>query len=224
MAEGEELPIKMGLIMITSEISDGSMGIVPGLLDAEVFANKERFCKQICIDPARLVRGEQTHGTNVAVVRDIPAEKIPDTDALVTNLPNIYLGIITADCAPVFVWDENSKVVGIVHAGWKGMLAGAIPATIKTIEREYEVEPSSLRAKIGPCIRPCHHTIDKEHPDLAKTAKEQMVSLGLMSENISDSMECTFCLKDKYFSLRRDRSEEFPRGKGNMLSVIGLRK
>jgi hypothetical protein len=122
---------------------------------------------------------------------------------------------------PVFFWNEEKGIVGIAHAGWKGMLAGVVRETLKNIEKEYGVDPSRLNVKLGPCIRTCHHVVDESHPDLPKTAREHVISLGVLPENITDTGVCTFCSKDKYYSLRRDRSETWPRGKGNMLSVIG---
>jgi polyphenol oxidase len=212
----------MNLLTATSEISDGSMSEMPGLAGEYAQTNKEKFCNKFGIDLDKVARGDQVHGANVAVVRELPSKKIPETDGLVTDLPGVYLSVFTADCLPLFLWNEKGIEFGIAHAGWKGMLAGVIPATAQTMMREYDLKVENIKARIGPCIRTCHHEVDEDHPDLVATAREQMTSLGISAENITDSGECTYCLKEKYFSLRRDRSTDLPKGLGNMLSVIGF--
>jgi YfiH family protein len=232
----------MELLTATSEICDGSMGVMPGVSETEALANKERFCRKIGVDPGRLVRGEQTHSANVAAVREIPNGKIPDTDALVTDVPGIFLGVITADCVPVFLWNESARAVGIAHAGWKGIVGGVVPATVRSLAGNYNIRPENISARIGPAIRACHYEIGKERLgelagfekliqkrdgklffDLVSAVVDQLETEGVRKESVNDCGECTYCLKNKFFSYRRDRNEEFPRGKGNMLSVIGYR-
>ena len=214
----------MNLIKVTSQISDGSMAVVPGVSEYEAMSNKEKFCRQIGIDLGYLARGEQVHGNNVAVVSEKPERKFLSTDALITNIPGIFLSVFTADCVPVFLWDESNQIAGVAHAGWRGVAAGIVPATVQAIVHEYGVTAGNLKAFIGPCIRPCHHIVDEEHCDLSVTVTGQLIANGLSIDNVVDSGECTYCLADKYFSLRRDKSEKFPRGKGNILSIIGWKK
>ena len=76
----------------------------------------------------------------------------PRADAMVTDRPDIALGIVTADCAPVLFADPRAGVVGAAHAGWRGAVAGVIEATIAAMAR-LGATPASTVAAIGPCIR-----------------------------------------------------------------------
>ena len=76
------------------------------------------------------------HGIAVAVVHDAwPPGAGPRADAMVTDQPGLALGIVTADCAPVLLADAESGVVGAVHAGWRGALAGVLEATVAAMQR-----------------------------------------------------------------------------------------
>jgi YfiH family protein len=119
---------------------------------ANVAANRARAARRIGAPADALVTGYQEHGARVAVV-DAPwaAWEAPAVDGLITKRPGIALGILTADCAPVLFADAEAGVIGGAHAGWKGVLAGVIEATVEAMER-LGARPASLVAAIGPCI------------------------------------------------------------------------
>ena len=95
----------------------------------------------------------QVHGAAVVTV-DQPWEPGagPQADAMVTNRSGIALGIITADCAPVLLADPAAGVVGAVHAGWRGAVAGVLEATLHAMAA-LGADPARIAAAIGPCIR-----------------------------------------------------------------------
>lgn len=97
-----------------------------------------------------IVTPRQTHTSNVAVVTS-PDQSFPDTDALITQRPDIAVGVRTADCVPILLLAPDIKAVAAVHAGWKGT-AGRIVG--KTIERLISLgaDPHHIHAAIGPCI------------------------------------------------------------------------
>ena len=97
-----------------------------------------------------IVTPRQTHTSNVAVVTS-PDQSFPDTDALITQRPDIAVGVRTADCVPILLHAPDIKAVAAVHAGWKGT-AGRIVG--KTIERLISLgaDPHHIHAAIGPCI------------------------------------------------------------------------
>jgi YfiH family protein len=117
-----------------------------------VAANRARAAKRIGAQANALVTGYQEHGIKVAVV-EAPwqAQQAPVADGLVTKMPGIALGVLTADCAPVLFADSQGGVIGSAHAGWKGALSGVLEATVEAME-QLGARPASLIAVIGPCI------------------------------------------------------------------------
>ncbi len=115
--------------------------------------NRARAARHLGAEPASLVGLTQVHGIDVAAVdTPWPPGAGLRADAMVTNRPGVALGIITADCAPVLLQDCWAGVVGAVHAGWRGAVAGVLEATVAAMVR-LGARPASVTAAIGPCIR-----------------------------------------------------------------------
>jgi YfiH family protein len=81
-----------------------------------------------------------------------PGTAAPSADAAVTAVPGVVLVVLTADCAPIAIADEVA--VGVVHAGWRGLVAGVVPAAVAALR---SVGEGPVRAAIGPCVRPAHY-------------------------------------------------------------------
>jgi len=96
----------------------------------------------------------QIHGDKVVVVDDIKkihgTQNLPKADGIVTNLKNIAIGIVTADCAPIIFYDEEKQVIGACHAGWKGAKLGIIQETVKKMQA---LGAKNICAIIGPMIQ-----------------------------------------------------------------------
>ena len=95
-----------------------------------VTENRQRFCKEIGIDVNSLVLARQVHGDSIKIVESKDAgrgaygieDAIPDTDAMITTSKSICIGILTADCVPVMIFDPVKSAIGVAHAGWKGTI------------------------------------------------------------------------------------------------------
>ncbi len=200
--------------------------------------NRSAFLQGLGLESANLVRAQLVHGNAVRLVglQDC-GNLIPETDGLVTRDRGILLGVTIADCLPVFFTDPVVKVVGIAHAGWRGLANDVLRSTVELMQSN-GTNPENLRVVIGPGISPCHYEIGEEvassfetHPDairrsagrlwldLKLVAEEQLRELGVIQERIKVSSDCTACLSDSYFSYRRDRPEHLE----TMLAIIGLR-
>jgi YfiH family protein len=96
----------------------------------------------------------QVHGKDAVVVDDIKKihgiQNLPKADGIVTNLKNVAIGIITADCAPIIFYDEENQIIGACHAGWKGAKLGIIQETVKKMQA---LGATDIRAIIGPMIQ-----------------------------------------------------------------------
>src|SRR3989338_10787746 len=116
---------RYGCVMVgISERADGSMvwwNRTPPM--ESVRRNRDRYFKKEGMDPTRVVAGGITHGAQVVVAGEQEAgEYILDTDALITNAPNLFLTVTAADCMPVFYFDPTNHSIGIAHAGWRGLV------------------------------------------------------------------------------------------------------
>jgi YfiH family protein len=117
-----------------------------------VLENRARAACAIGAKPDRLVGLMQVHGADVVEVT-VPWSpgNGPRADAMVTSRPDVSLGIITADCAPILLADREAGVAGAVHAGWRGAVAGVIEASVAAMVR-LGARPAAIVAAIGPCI------------------------------------------------------------------------
>jgi len=149
-------------------------------------------------------------------------------DAIITHLSEIPIGIFTADCIPVLLYDPKLHVAAAIHAGREGTLQGIVNKSISAMKQEYGCKPQDLVAGLGLGIGGCCYEIDEnclssfenkipfEPPfvkakengkvllDLFAVNTQQGIDAGLLSENILRSEECTFCSPMNYFSYRRE--------------------
>ncbi len=119
---------------------------------AVVARNRASVAGAMGVPVTRLAGTHQVHGCEVAVV-DQPwaAGAGPKADAMVSASPGVALGVITADCAPVLLWDGEHGVAGAAHAGWRGARAGVLEATISAMEK-LGARRGGIAAAVGPCI------------------------------------------------------------------------
>ncbi|MGC8511448.1 MAG: polyphenol oxidase family protein [Acidimicrobiales bacterium] len=105
---------------------------------------------------------DQVHGSRVVTVEEPGAMAGEPADAAVTCLPGVALGVLSADCAPVAM-SSAEGVIGIAHAGWRGLRAGVVESTVQSMRR---LGATRIYAVLGPCIHPCCYTFSRA--DLAE--------------------------------------------------------
>jgi hypothetical protein len=169
---------------------------------------------------------EQVHGADVVRI-DAPrtlSPRWPVADAAVTRATGVVLAIRVADCLPVLFTDASGDVVAAAHAGWRGLAAGVLEATVDAMA----VAPSTIRAWIGPGIGPSAFEVGADvldafvsrdpsarahfapHPggkwraDLTALARDRLRAAGV--GHIGGSNACTFGEPQRFHSFRRDRS------------------
>lgn len=127
--------------------------------------NKRRAAAAFELQEDRLVTLYQVHSPEVVVVTDpVPIRSDrPQADAMVTRTPDVALGILTADCAPVLFADPENKVIGAAHAGWRGALSGVLESTVGAMEN-LGADRSKIRASVGPCIAQDSYQVGPEFP------------------------------------------------------------
>ena len=118
-----------------------------------VLKNLELVSKKIGCNKEFLITLNQTHSNKVIHFNNEKSVKNKlNGDAIVSEVKNIGIGILTADCAPILIYDPNKKIIGCIHSGWKGALKGIIKNTIKKFN-ELNCNNSDLIAVVGPCIK-----------------------------------------------------------------------
>jgi len=115
-----------------------------------IIANLKKVCKKIGCSKKDLVLLNQIHSNKIYSISKIPKKKILG-DAIITSKKRIALGILTADCAPVFIFDSKNNIISAIHAGWKGAYKKIISKTIDNFIRKGS-KVNNLIAVIGPCI------------------------------------------------------------------------
>lgn len=201
---------------------------------ASVLANRQRYAAALGLDAAGLVVPEQVHSNLVGIAgRDhagagsvYHGNAVAGADALITNLPHLPLALHFADCACVMLLDPEKRAIGVVHAGWKGTVAGIVSKTVEAMVREFGTSPSLLLAAIGPSIGRCCYNVGEDVARqffLAFDGDERAVSrfssstwradiktanrmllwrAGVQDRNIAVSEHCTCCSVNEFFSYR----------------------
>ncbi len=207
-----------------------------------VEANRARALAALGLEPASLHTVRQVHGIEV-VVAGAPAPGRPTVpaDALVTDRPGITLGVLSADCAPVLLADPGAGVIGAVHAGWRGALAGVLEATVARMVA-LGARPEAIQAAIGPCIAKASYEVgpdmraafaaadpgsegrfeplaggDRFRFDLKDYARQRLAKAGVAACVVMP--EDTAADPARFFSARRARTADEPRF-GLLLSII----
>lgn len=178
----------------------------------------------------------QVHGNRVLPVKTFSKSVLSEkADALITSLKDQPVGVFSADCLPLLIYSE--KVCAAVHAGWRSTRQNIAAVAVQAFYEHYSENAASLKAYIGPCIGQCCLEMGDEvydefvsensdyaaffvrrkkwHLDLRSLNRFQLVSSGVINENISDLDSCTFCHADEYYSFRRQRQRN-----GSMFSFI----
>jgi len=205
----------------------------------ETEKNRKKFFKKKKIPYYSIVFSELIHEDKIKIVnRSDKGKIIRNVDALITNDSNITLTTTAADCLIVFLYDENKKVIALIHAGWRGLLKNIVTKTLKKMEFNFKTNTKNIKVYISPHIQKCHFIIkedilnnfnkyqkfikksDKISVDLSGILKEQLLNSGILNKNIQLSSECSYCLKDKYFSFRRSKSKKLE----TMIAYIKLKK
>ena len=157
--------ISAGFFCRTGGVSRGvyeSLNCGPGSDDnpEAVKENRSRALKALTGNGGILCTLYQVHSNNVLVVNK-PFTDRPKADAMVTKTPGLALGILTADCVPVFLADEKAGIIGAAHAGWRGALAGILEETVSAMVA-LGAHPGAIRAAIGPCISVASYEVGEE--------------------------------------------------------------
>jgi polyphenol oxidase len=125
---------------------------------SDVAANRERLAAGIGLGMGDLVWMDQPHGSDVAVVTERSAAPAAGVDGLVTTEQGIALAVLVADCVPVLLADAAAGVVGVAHAGRRGLAGGVVDAVVATM-RDRGADPARMDAIVGPAVCREHYEV-----------------------------------------------------------------
>lgn len=121
------------------------------------------FSRLTGVAPAQTIWLDQVHGARVRVIVRPPARgALIRCDGAVTRLAGQALGVRSADCVPILLWDDGGRAVGALHAGWRGLLAGIVDRGVTALCRAARVKSARVRATLGPCIFPERYEVGPE--------------------------------------------------------------
>lgn len=170
------------------------------------------------------IRQQQIHSSKITIVNKNNMDKIGSLqgDGLITNIKNVTLAVLVADCLAIAVYDPVNKIKALAHAGWRGTMKNISAKLIKSMERKFKTNPKNCFVGISPGIGKCCYKISGElsdkfklkykyhnlflrnnYLDLKELNKLQLINSGVKNRNIKINRLCTYCNPELFFSYRR---------------------
>ena len=178
--------------------------------------------KKMKVVRTKLILMHQTHSNKVVEIKRYNCRKKINADAMITKMNNIAIGVLTADCVPIIIYDLRNEIIGCIHAGWKGAFSDIIKITIKKIKKIKS--NNKIYASVGPCIGKKNYEVDnkfykkfvsksrknkiyfyrknknKRLFNLRKFVTDKLLKLNVLVDQVDRD---TFAEKSNFFSYRR---------------------
>lgn len=192
--------------------------------------NRHQLAVHAGYDAAHLVAAQQVHGarSHLVAVEDSGRgaldweSAIANTDALIVGTPQIPVMILVADCAPLLLVDPQQKVLAVVHAGWRGAVAGVARSTLERMQREFGASVADVKVGVGPCLctdcfeigeevaeaailvapESVQRRTPKPHLDLRALLQQDLEQAGVLRRHIETLPHCPRCNNETLFSHR----------------------
>jgi len=221
-----------------------SLALHTGEEERSIVANRNILAKALeSSSPLHFIVANQTHSDHIKIIDNSVSrgwksnlDAIEDCDALITNLSNVVLTILTADCVPILLYDPVQQVVAAVHAGWKGSKAQIVKKTVRKMIHTFDTNPTDIQVGIAPSIGACCYEVgedvakyffdtplaykqkeEKYMLNLPYVNKQQLLECGVKESHIEMSHICTACNVEHYFSYRKEQGCS-----GRFMSMIAL--
>ncbi|HEX8547473.1 MAG TPA: peptidoglycan editing factor PgeF [Cytophagaceae bacterium] len=195
---------------------------------AEARKNRSLLAHNLGIQNDCMLFPDQTHSTNVQVIRNCSNALDANIDALITAIPGICINVMSADCVPILLYDPKAKVIAAIHSGWRGTVGKIVTKTLQTMQDHFSSQAKDVIASIGPSI--CaevyevgNEVVDavtksfpkfhskvilaqdgKPHLDLWQANVLQLQEAGLPLSSIEVAGICTYKSSNHFFSARKE--------------------
>lgn len=209
--------------------------------EEDICKNRALLCELLGIDDALLLMPHQVHQTEIVAIDKVflglSAEeqkaRLEGVDAVMTDVPGVCIGVSTADCIPVLLYDKVHHASCAIHAGWRGTVKRIVEKGVREMISVYGSRPEDMLAQIGPGIHlesfevgdEVYEAFAKEgfhmdtisqrypandgsaqekwHVDLPECNRQQLMAAGVPASQINVSAIDTFQQHDTFFSARR---------------------
>ena len=205
-----------------------------------ILKNLSYVSKKMSIKRNKLILMHQTHSAKVIKVTKKNYKQKMDSDALITRVRGLVLGVVSADCVPIIIYDFKNEIIGCIHAGWRGAFSGILKNTVNKIKK---LSPDSeIFASVGPCIGKKNYEVDlnfykkflnrsykykkyfshknknKKYFDLRSFVADKLLALKVKVDHVNHD---TFRENTNFFSYRRSfklKQNDY----GRCISVVRL--
>ena len=184
--------------------------------------NLNYVAKKMSVEKNKLILMHQTHSNKVVEIKKNNFKKRIVADAMITKMNKVALGVLTADCVPIIIYETKNKIIGCIHAGWRGAVSDIIKNTISKIKKKNPV--NKIYACVGPCIGKKNYEVDynfykkfisksknykiyfsqknktKKLFDLRKFVTDKLLKLNVKVDQVYKD---TYAEKTNFFSYRR---------------------
>ena len=231
------LPVKAGFTTRNGGVSRppyNSLNLGTNTEDApyNVEGNRSTLARAFDIAPHLLLTVRQVHGSDILIINepnpDLSHFQKVECDAIITDQPDIMIGVLVADCYPVLVVDPQKKVLATVHVGWRGAADGILGKVVEAMEKNFGCLRADLYAAVGPGIGASHYEVDrpvrdafrkgtghwekiasevglgKWRLDLRRSCLLQLEQAGLQPSRLEATEQDTWGSRELFFSYRRD--------------------
>ncbi len=205
-----------------------------------ILLNLELIAKKMMVENENLILMYQTHSNKVLEIKKNNLHKKVQSDAMITKMRGVALGVVTADCVPILIYDKNNGIIGCIHAGWRGAFSGIIKKTIFKMKKI--ASSNKIYASVGPCIGKKSYEVDlnfykkfvtkskknqmyfskknkkKKFFNLRKFVCDQLLKYKVITDHVNYD---TFKEKNLFFSYRRSTMLK-QKDYGRCISVIRL--
>ena len=193
----------------------------------DILKNLSFVAKKMGVKSKNLLLMHQTHSSKVIEIKKNNLRKKIRADAMITKMKRIALGVVTADCVPIILYDSRNEIIGCIHAGWKGAFSDIIKNTINKIKKLGS--DNLIYACVGPCIGKKSYEVDlvfykkfinnskknkkyfsyknqnKKLFNLRKFVADKLIKLKVKVDHVDKD---TFAQKSNFFSYRRSRKTD----------------
>lgn len=211
-----------------------NMGLSTGDVPEDVWQNRRLFFDSLGIDFTQTVLSHQVHED--AILQATVPGNYAGYDAIITGEKNLFVGVSTADCVPVLIYDSQNEAVAAIHAGWPGTYKKIVAKTLSKMQESFGTRGEDCYVSVGTCIDEGIYEVGKEvadkfedifkiyypekkkfHLRLKAANYKQLTDFGVLPEKMEISPYCTYTNNNFYFSHRKEKGKT-----GRMLSVIGM--
>ncbi|MFC1556999.1 peptidoglycan editing factor PgeF [candidate division KSB1 bacterium] len=194
---------------------------------------RTHWLQSLGIKPDEVAGVQQVHSNRIIYVRRPGFTK--EADAQITDRKDLYLRVDTADCLPVFLYDKQTGVVGLVHAGWRGLKQNIVQRAVEKMCDTFSTDTSDIFAGVGPYIHKCCYVVGDEvallfsekcssnergmkyYLDLGCVVRGEFENARVPLDQVEISDACTSCNSEYFHSYRRDGIKA-----GRIISIFGV--